>query len=262
MTDATTNLLMRLECPSPPPGSPIAPLILSFDPAAATVSLILGTSVLGVAQYTPNSPVPVHLSVDQATNFAVTVGGTSLFVGPWNAPGFPTCSDIRTMVLIASNGSGASAGAAWVDDICIGDEVGSRYCLTAPNTTGQSGSLTITGADHVALNTLTLTATSLVPNQFGMFYCSQTTRQAAPAAWPSNGYLCVGDPAGRFNDPSQILFTGAQGSMSLQVDLTQVPEGNNLVAVAAGQTWNFQGWYRDTVGFGNNTTDAVAVLFH
>ncbi len=50
------------------------------------------------------------------------------------------------------------------------------------------------------------------------------------------------------------MNSGATGSISLPVNLTALPTPTGPVAGAVGQTWNFQCWYRDTLG-GNATSN-------
>ena len=48
----------------------------------------------------------------------------------------------------------------------------------------------------------------------------------------------------------------------IPVDLNNLPRPNGTVAVQAGETWNFQCWYRDkNPGTTSNFTDGVSVLF-
>ncbi len=64
----------------------------------------------------------------------------------------------------------------------------------------------------------------------------------------SAGTLCLGGSIGRYVGPGQVLNSGAAGAFELVLDLTQHPTPTGLVAVQAGETWNFQAWYRDAVG--------------
>jgi hypothetical protein len=59
----------------------------------------------------------------------------------------------------------------------------------------------------------------------------------------------------------QVQSSGADDRVSMTVDLSDLPT-NPPQAVAAGQTWNFQCWYRDSnPGPTSNFTDAVSVTF-
>ena len=59
--------------------------------------------------------------------------------------------------------------------------------------------------------------------------------------------------------------SGPTGIASLVLDLTNVPTDANLTAVAAGETWSWQAWYRDVDGGGaptSNLSSAVGVTFN
>jgi hypothetical protein len=42
-----------------------------------------------------------------------------------------------------------------------------------------------------------------------------------------------------------VLTSGAAGTVSLVLDLTAVPQPTGSVPALAGDTWNWQYWYRD-----------------
>ncbi|MCP3919398.1 MAG: hypothetical protein GY711_28000 [bacterium] len=77
----------------------------------------------------------------------------------------------------------------------------------------------------------------------------------------SLGNLCLGvtGELGRYNDMTQN--SGDMGSFSIPIDLTAVPIATGPpVAIAPGQSWNFQAWFRD-VGGTSNFTDGVNIQF-
>ena len=49
-------------------------------------------------------------------------------------------------------------------------------------------------------------------------------------------------------------------TFSVTLDLNMIPQPTMFVAINAGETWNFQAWYRDNGGL-NNFTDGVSILF-
>ena len=57
------------------------------------------------------------------------------------------------------------------------------------------------------------------------------------------------------------MNSGAAGQFQFPVDLTAIPQGAGTVATSAGQTWNFQAWFRDQVGLGSNFTDGFSITF-
>ena len=80
----------------------------------------------------------------------------------------------------------------------------------------------------------------------------------------SEGNLCLGGAIGRFFLPSQIVNSGATGTFSLEVSLTQFPQGAGFVQVQPGETWYFQAWHRDFTSSSTNTsnfTDGLRIDF-
>jgi len=140
--------------------------------------------------------------------------------------------------------------------------LGTNYCNTNPNSTGNSGRIDAFGSPIASANNVTLTATSLPNNAFLFFLCSTTQAQINNPGG-SQGNLCLGGAIGRYVGAGQIQNTGATGSASLALNLTNTPQPTGSVSIAAGQTWNFQAWHRDVVGGGavSNFTDATTVLF-
>jgi hypothetical protein len=150
----------------------------------------------------------------------------------------------------------------WV--AACGGGLGTSYCGPAvPNSTGASGAMSATGSASVASNDLTLTASSLPNNAFGYFLTSRTQGLVLQPGG-SLGVLCLGGNIGRYVGPGQIQNTGVTGAISLLLDLTQTPTPTGPVAVAAGETWSFQAWHRDSVGglAVSNFTDGLEVTFN
>jgi hypothetical protein len=100
------------------------------------------------------------------------------------------------------------------------------------------------------------------PNAFGYFLTS-TTQGFVANPGGSMGNLCLAGSIGRYVGPGQIQNSGAAGAISLPLDLTQTPQPTGSVAIVAGQTWNFQAWYRDAVGGSatSNFTDGLSIGF-
>ena len=148
-----------------------------------------------------------------------------------------------------------SPGSRFDSSIAIIEQLGTRYCTPGvPNSTGDSGTLTVSGSGAIAANNVTLSANNLPPNQSGYFLVSRTQGSFQPPG--SQGILCLSGNIGRYNGPAQV-FTGPNGM--LEIDLGAVPV-NPPVAVIPGETWNFQAWHRD-VGNTSNFTDAVTLTF-
>lgn len=134
-----------------------------------------------------------------------------------------------------------------------GNCVGTQFCESNPNQTGVRGQITAYGSASAAVNNLTLEASDLPPNQFGIFFTSAT-----PGNSPiGNGVLCVSPVGiGRYGS---ILNTGAPGVVSLSINLNTIPAGTGVVAAVAGETRYFQFWHREAVG--SNVSNGLAVTF-
>ena len=151
---------------------------------------------------------------------------------------------------------GCNSGSAYV--FTIGDHLGQNYCGPAvPNSSGDPAEIHACGSTKVADSDLVLRASHMAKNKFGYFLTSQT-QGFIPNPAGSQGNLCLANPIGRF--AKDVQLTGPSGTFSTFVDLSDMPGGQS--SVLAGETWNFQCWFRDKVGGPtSNFTDGVAVLF-
>jgi len=141
-------------------------------------------------------------------------------------------------------------------------QVGTNYCNALPNSTGATTTIAGAGSASVALNDLTLASASLPQNAAAYFLCSRS-RGFVPNPGGSAGNLCLGGAIGRRVGGS-IVSSGAAGTVSVLADLTSLPQPSGAVAVQAGDTWNFQCWYRDLAAGGgatSNFSDGLEVLF-
>ena len=144
----------------------------------------------------------------------------------------------------------------------LSGQLGTIFCQTSMNSTGSPGLLDAVGSTAVADNDLTLTAGQLPANTFGFFLVSPwRTEGTFPPG--SAGRLCLGGAIGRVAGPGQILNSGAAGSFSLTIDLTQLPRPTTTVAVLPGDTWAFQAWHRDAFAglVISNLTNGVRIPF-
>lgn len=163
-------------------------------------------------------------------------------------------SFLTDVSVVDNNGNG-------IGDLC--EELGVTYCDPAvANTTGLPGVISAFGSPFAADNTLTLEAEQLPAFIFGIFITSQTQGLILNPGG-SQGHLCVVNSIGRYNQAGQIFGTGTAGRGTLLLDLTMTPTPQTPIAVQAGETWNYQAWYRD---FDNgmsvsNFTNAVSVTF-
>lgn len=147
---------------------------------------------------------------------------------------------------------------------CSGNgSIGTLYCSPANmNSTFQPAVINATGSVVAAANDVTLTVTQLPLSQFGYFLNSQDqTLITNPGG--SQGNLCVGGPSGLGRHLTTLQSSGGSGVISASLDLTQIPTQTGVpVSVMAGQTYNFQCWYRDFFVIStSNFSDAVSITF-
>ena len=160
-----------------------------------------------------------------------------------------------------SNSSNANGGVAILAVNVVSVGLGTNYCNAVPNSSGQAGTMGALGSGLVADNDVTLTASNLPPNQFGIFAVAPLQGFVPGTGGTSNGNLCLLGNIGRYAGPGQILSSGAAGEFQLSIDLQTIPQGGGTAGTSAGQTWNFQAWFRDAVGLGSNFTDGFSITF-
>ena len=69
-------------------------------------------------------------------------------------------------------------------------------------------------------------------------------------------------PAAAQSALQDVLNSGALGEFSLTLDLTAIPTSSGTTAAMAGQTFNFQAWFRDVNPTPtSNFTDGLSILF-
>lgn len=147
-----------------------------------------------------------------------------------------------------------------------GGTIGTNYCTANANSTGAAAVMAASGSTSVGNNDLVLEASDLPMGSFTFFLTSQVQGLVVGPGGSqggSQGNLCLGGAIGRHVGPGQIQQAGATGEVSLAIDLTLTPQPTGLVSVTAGETWNFQAWYRDTspTGATSNFTDGLEIDF-
>ncbi len=120
-------------------------------------------------------------------------------------------------------------------------------CTTVANSTGRSGELEVTGNVASTALPLALTAVELPPAATCMFLCSRTPLLTTNPGG-SLGNLRLSAPIGRFARPGEVGSSAAAGVFGISVDLGTLPSPTGTVSAAAGETWFFQAWHRDSVG--------------
>jgi hypothetical protein len=128
-----------------------------------------------------------------------------------------------------------------------------NYCVSSPNSVGPGALISNSGTAFLGFNDFTLLASGLAPNEFGIFFYSNTQVQSPFG----EGVRCVGGQIFRF---SPTLASGT-GVAAKPLDYANPP--NPQGKIEANSTWSFQYWYRDPQGGGTgfNLTDGLEVTF-
>ena len=186
---------------------------------------------------------------------AVAIEGNTVLVTAWNA-------DV----------GGSDSGAAYEFRI---EEFATPYCFCesigpcnnhfgaagCSTSQGWGGQLLASGSDRIVHDDLVLTLQGLPTSQFGLVYMGRGTN-GLPFG---DGLRCI-DGAGTGVYRYPVFSTDASGWASIGPGLiahghASFPAGGHI---DAGETWNFQGWFRDPTGpcgSGFNLTNGVAVSF-
>lgn len=146
-------------------------------------------------------------------------------------------------------------------ELGVGAPIGESYCGAATNSSGGAANLRVVGSNEAAQNFVRLEATGLPARTIGVFLVAPGAG-SVPSFAGGQGQLCIGTNHGLYVEPGQVQTTSS-GRISLDVDLARTPVPGGFVGVRGGETWRFQGWYRDAnPGLTSNLTNAVAIHFY
>ncbi|MEZ6016119.1 MAG: LamG domain-containing protein [Planctomycetota bacterium] len=232
------------------------------DRAASTISFYVNGALLETLPFVNsanNAPLTGNIAPSQDLWIGSINGGTN--TGQAQTQGMDDLAFFRGQ-LQPTDIAGLATGALTPNDF---RRVGAALCSPAtPNSTLAPAVLRAFGSDVASANDLTLVVTQLPSSSFGYFVVSQETNLIVT---PGNsvGDLCIASlTMGRYS--ASTLNTGAGSSVALELDLTAIPvQPSGPVAAAAGATWYWQYWYRDTDMSGgsiSNFSDAVCVIFN
>lgn len=216
----------------------------------------------GIFEYDPATGAQINFFDTETLGFGDVFGVYQLGNGNFI---FTNLDGIHVYDVAANSVSTVVTGIAgrFVSNIDVSGPIGSSFCTVNPNSTGALGELAAAGLNIVANNDVTLTASQLPADTFG-FFITSLDQGFVMNPGGSSGNLCLSGSIGRYVGPGQILNSGPGQTFSLQLDLTQVPQPTGPVAVSAGQTWNFQTWFRDTTVSGaatSNFTNGLEITF-
>ena len=132
-------------------------------------------------------------------------------------------------------------------DFVLEGAIGTSYCSSTSNSSGQAATLQLIGSPSAADDSLTLEASGLPTGTPGLFFFGPNQTQVPFG----NGLRCVGGSIQRIQPPG---FAPASGVVRRSVS----PAGLGL---SAGTTVNFQYWFRDPAagGAGFDLSDGVSL---
>ncbi len=150
-----------------------------------------------------------------------------------------------------------SMGQPWAL-LAVGEVFGRPYCTSQPTSAGVGARIQAVGSPVVTENSLRLRCVDMPLNAFGYFLCSRT-QGFAVGPGGSQGDLCLTGSVGRFN--GQIVNSAGIGALEIPVNLHAWPQPTGVIGAVAGESWNFQCWFRDanpTVT--SNFSDGIEVV--
>jgi hypothetical protein len=119
-----------------------------------------------------------------------------------------------------------------------------NYCEGLVNSTGSRGDISWSGSTSHSANALTLSASGLPRNPFGLFFYGPNQLRISFG----NGLRCVGGGVFRLAPPA---LTSGIGELYRDVDFNAAPMNAGAGLVVPGSRWNFQFWYRDPAASGS-----------
>ena len=129
-----------------------------------------------------------------------------------------------------------------------------NYCEGLHNSTGARGRIGWSGSTSYSANSLSITASGLPSQQFGLFFYGSTQIRAPFGS----GLRCVGGGIYRLNPPQLSNSTG-EIVKSTDFAVGSMAQGPGMIT--PGSRWHFQHWHRDPAdgGAGFNLTDGLTV---
>ncbi len=134
----------------------------------------------------------------------------------------------------------------------LSTSVATQVCASQPNSSGQSGVISLGGSLVISNDDSRLLASGLPANRSGLFFRGTQTIQVPFG----DGFRCGGGQIARFG----VQQTDAAGQAQRTLEFDPGSPGQ----LTPFQTFTFQFWFRDPmgpVGHGFNLTDAVEILF-
>ena len=123
--------------------------------------------------------------------------------------------------------------------------VGTDFCGPAvANSIGESPRLEAHGSPVAADDDMVFSVSGLPQRSYGFLIASQT-QGSIPAFGGGLGTQCLGPSFSLINSRALVRLAGIFQRAAVRFDLQSVPFAGGTTALQAGETWNFQLWYRD-----------------
>ncbi|MEE2941075.1 MAG: hypothetical protein VX460_11860 [Planctomycetota bacterium] len=214
------------------------------DPALDAVLVLDGLRVIA------RESDPVDLDGDGLFDDGV-------FIDTFGDDDLAVTEELRALCVVTlKDASGARVGQALVSIHAAGG-VGTPHCPPSVNSSGDVATLSAGGSLEVAVDDLHLLLAGGPRGENAVLVVGRD-RGHQPGFGGAAGTLCVAAPYGLLHGPGQIARIDGVGCACFAVELAGLPSGGAL----PGETWQFQGWFRDVDGAGaptSNTSTAVEV---
>lgn len=138
----------------------------------------------------------------------------------------------------------------WIEGVAPPCPTPVSYCIGAPNSVGPGALMAWQGTPNISTNNFEIIAVGCPVNTSGLFFYGNGQTQATFG----NGFRCVSGSLYRFGRTT----TDFLGDARQLIDYPTAP-----APISAGQTWNFQFWYRNAAagGAGFNLSNGLSVVF-
>jgi len=157
---------------------------------------------------------------------------------------------VNTRLLMLSNGLHFPQAFCDVYQVEFALTLGESYCLPAKNSSGDAALLSASGSTQVGVGTLELSAAPVPANSIGLVFFGPATKPPTPFG---GGWMCTQGPLLRLPGSG----TGAAGVLHTSIDWT-----GTSAAIAAGQSFAFQAWFRDAAAMPTfNLSDGLEIAF-
>jgi hypothetical protein len=138
----------------------------------------------------------------------------------------------------------------WIEGVAPPCPTPVSYCVGAPNSVGPGAVMSWQGTPNISTNNFEIITVGCPVNTAGLFFYGNGQTQAAFG----NGFRCVSGSLYRFPRTT----TDFLGDARQLINYPTAP-----APISAGQTWNFQFWYRNAAagGAGFNLSNGLSVVF-